>query len=132
MLFRITCPDSKAQAQVAKFVARYKREQVEVVVDAVAAEVFLSSINANGSAQAMIVGRVAVRNWLRYGYNRIRRSCPHRILGLLPCRGPRCQHYVVEFGTGDCSANWTAVLLIADRKEMQARLQSMTVAKGDK
>lgn len=125
MGFRITCPHAKAQSEMAKTVARYKREGIEVVVDAVAADTFLSSLGADGSVQATIIGQTGVKNWLRYGYNRIRRRCPHRILGLLPCQGPKCQHYIVEFGTGDCSANWSAVLLIADRKDMQERARAM-------
>ena len=65
-----------------------------------------------GTLKEFVRGRERVRTFVRYGYHRIIRNCPHR---LGKCIGERCAHYWVQKHTGDCVQIWHAELLWARR-----------------
>jgi hypothetical protein len=125
MGFRITCPNQGAASRVHQAISKYHRENVEVAVDSVAAESFLSLISEQGEGRVAIIGEKPVREWLKYGYQRIAKKCPYRMFGLFRCRAEKCQHYVVDSGVGDCATNWVAILAVTERREALARHQQI-------
>ena len=44
-----------------------------------------------------------ITSYLKYGYVRIIKNCPHRIG---KCIGEKCSLYIVQNGTGDCAHVW--------------------------
>ena len=57
----------------------------------------------DGTFTTFLRGFQPVREFIRYGYNRIRRNCPYRHRR---CIGERCALYHIDNLTGDCSQIW--------------------------
>ena len=59
--------------------------------------------NEKGELKEYLRGFKQIRNYLKYGFNRIIKRCPirHR-----KCIGERCSLYFVDNGTGDCAMIW--------------------------
>ncbi len=57
----------------------------------------------NGELKEYLKGFKNIKNFLKFGYNKIIKKCPirHR-----KCIGVKCQLYWIENSTGDCSINW--------------------------
>lgn len=58
----------------------------------------------NGELKEFVRGFQIVKNYLKHGYNRIRKKCPvrHR-----KCICEKCSWYFVDNGTGDCAMIWS-------------------------
>ncbi len=63
-------------------------------------------IHQGGKLIPWLAGRKAIKGYLKYGYNRIIKNCPHRSG---QCIGERCSFYVIQNGTGDCAHVWNAI-----------------------
>lgn len=79
------------------------RMDVQITLDD-KAEIPVAMIKMDdGALQEWMRGFGPIKNFLRYGFNRIRRKCPirHR-----KCIGERCSWYFIENDTGDCIKVW--------------------------
>ena len=60
--------------------------------------------DAKGEIREFLRGFDAIKNYLKYGFNRIIKKCPlrHR-----KCIGEKCSLYFVDNNTGDCALIWS-------------------------
>lgn len=79
------------------------KEVVSLVVDEAVKEPVVIVHTNDGSFKEYIRGFKTVKELMKYGYHRIRRSCPYRHRR---CIGEKCALYHVENGTGDCAHIW--------------------------
>jgi len=59
-------------------------------------------------------GEKLTKDLIKYGYNRIKRKCPYRLLGLFDCTCEKCHLYIIDNLIGDCSHKWIALASIPD------------------
>jgi len=64
-------------------------------------------VHSNGRFECWTRGMENIKSFLRFGYVRIIKNCPHRFG---KCIGEKCSLYVIRNGTGDCAHVWNAVL----------------------
>ena len=50
-----------------------------------------------------------IKNFLKYGYNRIIKKCPYRHR---KCIGEKCSLYIINNSTGDCAKVWSVMILL--------------------
>ncbi len=62
--------------------------------------------NGKGELVEWTRGRTNILSFLKYGYVRIIKNCPHRIG---KCIGEKCSFFVVKNGTGDCAHVWATL-----------------------
>ena len=60
-------------------------------------------LTSEGKLSEFLRGYKEVATFIKYGYNRIRRSCPYRHR---KCIGEKCSLYYIKNGTGDCAHIW--------------------------
>jgi len=65
-------------------------------------------ILSDGKLVEYLRGMGNIRNFLKHGYNRIIRNCPHRVG---KCIGEKCSLYYARNGTGDCAHIWNIELM---------------------
>lgn len=86
--------------------ALHPREGVTVTVDAYD-EPFIMAKTDDGRLVQWTRGRENIETFIAYGYVRLRKKCPRKILGKCDCE--KCQWYVIQKGTGDCAMVWQAI-----------------------
>jgi len=57
-------------------------------------------------------GYAEAKSVLIHGYNRIIKKCPYSFMRSFRCKGEKCQLYIVENKTGDCSMRWSGIIAI--------------------
>ncbi len=66
----------------------------------------------DGHLGEYLKGFKVIKNFLKYGFNRIIKKCPYRHR---KCIGEKCSLYVKANNTGDCSIIWQTMLLLSRR-----------------
>jgi len=80
------------------------RKDVQITLDN-DAEIPVAMVKTDdGSLSEWMRGFIPIKNFLRYGFNRIRRNCPlrHR-----KCLCEKCSWYFIDNDTGDCVKIWS-------------------------
>tara|TARA_Y100000310_G_scaffold343988_1_gene454393 strand:- start:530 stop:859 length:330 start_codon:yes stop_codon:yes gene_type:complete len=93
----------KDSAKLEKIKAKSKAEVDFPINPDKNVEIPVIMIHKEGQLVEYIRGFDNVKNYLKYGYNRIIKKCPYRHR---KCIGEKCSLYFVHGGTGDCVLIW--------------------------
>jgi len=85
------------------------KEGAHITIDSKVNQPVIMAHTSEGKLIELIKGYKPVENYLKYGYNRLIKKCPHRMFGLFNCIGEKCQLYYIKGVTGDCAHTWTAI-----------------------
>lgn len=99
--------NSKDAEKFRKMLAKHPREDVKISIDDLDVPVIMV-LTDGGELVQWTRGRENIKSFIIHGYVRLRKKCPRKLIGKCDCE--RCQWYVVQNGTGDCSIVWQAIL----------------------